>query len=68
MDTSNLDDVNYKRPKNCHAKIKLFGDYGMKNEGRIVYDPYYGEIEDFEKVFKQLSSFSEGFCYHVLEK
>ncbi|EMR10065.1 hypothetical protein PNEG_01816 [Pneumocystis murina B123] len=68
MDISNLEDVNYKRPKNCHAKIKLFGDYGMKNEERIVYDPYYGGIEDFEKIFTQLSSFSEGFCHDVLGK
>ncbi|KTW25863.1 hypothetical protein T552_03137 [Pneumocystis carinii B80] len=68
MDTLNLEDVNYKRPKDCHAKIKLFGDYGMKNEERIVYDPYYGGIEDFEKIFTQLSSFSEGFCYNVLGK
>lgn len=66
MDLSNLEDVNSRRPKNSHAKVQLFGEYGEEGESKIVKDPYYGSIKGFETNFKQLSSFSKNFCSRIL--
>lgn len=60
MDEMNLEDLQDMAPKNCRAKVYLFGDFRTDNSfKKIVNDPYYGGARGFETNFKQITHFSE---------
>ena len=50
FDESNVEDLEEERPKGGKAKVKLFGEYDPEGV-KTVYDPYYGEIEEFDVMF-----------------
>ncbi|XP_060793023.1 low molecular weight phosphotyrosine protein phosphatase isoform X2 [Neoarius graeffei] len=54
MDESNLRDLNRKANsvKNCKAKIELLGSYDPEKQ-LVIQDPYYGNEQDFERVYEQ---------------
>lgn len=41
MDLGNVAELKRKAPANAKAQILLLGDYGLKEEERIIDDPYY---------------------------
>lgn len=44
MDTENLRNVKRIAPRNCSARICLFGDFTQSGSRvRVIEDPYYGE-------------------------
>ncbi|RHZ79322.1 hypothetical protein Glove_149g150 [Diversispora epigaea] len=62
MDNSNLRELMkmQSKVKGPKAIVKLFGEYdplGVK----IIEDPYYGGMDDFEKNFQQVTRCSEAF-------
>ena len=63
FDESNVADLNeFFRPADgsARAKVELFGTYDPKGE-RIISDPYYGDISDFEKMFDHIYRCREEF-------
>lgn len=51
------------QPEGSKAKVCLFGDWNT-NDGTvqtIIEDPWYGDIQDFEYNFKQITYFSKQF-------
>ncbi|KAL9899591.1 low molecular weight phosphotyrosine protein phosphatase 1-like [Glossina fuscipes fuscipes] len=54
MDNSNVAELKRLAPENSKAKVKLLGDFGLKESNKIIEDPYYlvGE-EPFVKVYNQ---------------
>ncbi|XP_053499387.1 low molecular weight phosphotyrosine protein phosphatase isoform X2 [Ictalurus furcatus] len=54
MDESNLRDLKKKANgvNNCKARIELLGSYDPEKQLHIQ-DPYYGNEQDFEKVYEQ---------------
>ncbi|PKY06640.1 phosphotyrosine protein phosphatases I [Aspergillus campestris IBT 28561] len=79
MDTWNLTDllelreaVAKKSGEDKVADVRLFGDFGpggKLNErvggGEVVKDPYYGGVNGFEEVYKQVTRFSKSFVEHL---
>lgn len=62
MDLSHEQDLLLAKPKHCKTKIKLFGEWKTDNSiDKIVDDPYYGDMSDFEYNFQQLSHFTKVF-------
>ncbi|KAF9455078.1 LMWPc-domain-containing protein [Macrolepiota fuliginosa MF-IS2] len=64
-DKNNLRDLERIKPANATAEVRLWGSY-LDNEP--VPDPYYGGTDGFEKVFQQVTNFSNAFLDTVLEK
>lgn len=67
MDDDNLELINYYAPQQHSADIRLFLDFANRSSGvsrRQVPDPYYGEADGFEEVFKLV----ETGCDALLEK
>lgn len=63
FDDSNVADLNeFFRPADgsARAKVELFGTYDPKGK-RIIHDPYYGDISDFEKMFDHIYRCCEEF-------
>ena len=63
FDESNVADLNeFFRPADgsARAKVELFGTYDPKGK-RIIEDPYYGDISDFEKMFDHIYRCCEEF-------
>jgi protein-tyrosine phosphatase len=52
MDQSNLSNVKSMAPAASTAKISLLLDHLPGHEGQPVPDPYYGELRDFENVWR----------------
>lgn len=56
FDDSNVEDLNESFKPNdgtARAKVKLFGTYDPKGE-RIIHDPYYGDVSDFDVMFDHI--------------
>ncbi|KAI8921576.1 phosphotyrosine protein phosphatase I superfamily [Entophlyctis helioformis] len=64
MDESNLADLRRIQPKGSKAKVQLFGDFDPQGE-RIIADPYYGDMDGFERNFQQVSRASVGLLKHL---
>ncbi|XP_050428096.1 low molecular weight phosphotyrosine protein phosphatase-like [Adelges cooleyi] len=53
MDKENIKKLNSMKPKNCKAKVELFGSYDPEG-GDIIEDPYYERgMDAFINVYKQ---------------
>ncbi|KAJ2747494.1 Low molecular weight phosphotyrosine protein phosphatase [Coemansia sp. BCRC 34301] len=61
MDRDNLRDCKHVKPKGqCRAKHELFGSYSEDKGDLIVTDPYYGGMDDFERMYERIVRCSEG--------
>lgn len=54
------------------AEVRLFGDFGAGGVlhdrvggGEVVQDPYYGGVNGFEEVYRQVVRFSKGFVDYL---
>jgi low molecular weight phosphotyrosine protein phosphatase len=74
MDAYNLRDLQRLQRKvegkgqPIKAKVMMFGDFGGKNKGEEVIDPYYGANSGFEEVYQQVTRFSKNFLEQVVDK
>ena len=69
MDNSNLEVMKNNCPLNNQNKLHLFMSFSENNFGVTdVPDPYYGDIEDFEKSYKIITSASYGFLKFLINK
>lgn len=59
LDGSNLSDIRRRAPANATAKIGLLLDVVKGREGQPVLDPYYGDNEDFEATWSDVSAAAE---------
>lgn len=65
MDHANYSDLIFKAKKEVDKKkVRLIMSESPNTEKKSVPDPYYGNIEDFEKVFDQLNDV----CTYIAEK
>ncbi|MDO6964854.1 low molecular weight protein-tyrosine-phosphatase [Rhizobium alvei] len=53
MDRANLRDLVRRTPHDSSADLHLFMDF-VGSEPRDVPDPYYGDAQDFDRVFRML--------------
>ena len=54
MDGGNLADLNALSPASPNATIELLLDWVPGREGQAVADPYYGDLSDFERVWREV--------------
>jgi protein-tyrosine phosphatase len=50
MDRANLEELESRRPESACANVALFMEFAPGSDIAEVPDPYYGGIEDFERV------------------
>lgn len=74
MDVSNLRDLQRAQRRvdstgeKSKAKVMLFGEFSGNSKAEQVGDPYYGEENNFEEVYDQVSRFSKRFLEEVVDK
>jgi len=59
MDRANLEALARLRPEDARARLALFLDFAP-DSGSEVPDPYYGSVEDFERVIELCESGARG--------
>jgi protein-tyrosine phosphatase len=65
MDVNNYESLlEFARTKEEESKIHLLMQFAGMGERRIVPDPYYGNLSDFENVFQMLDKA----CEHAAQK
>ncbi|KAJ6574963.1 phosphotyrosine protein phosphatase [Mycena capillaripes] len=64
-DESNLRNIKRVMPANSTADIRLWGSY---SDGKVIADPWYGDLSGFETTFQQCTSLSEAFLDHLESK
>ena len=64
LDTANLAGIRSRVPRGAESQIALLLDSVPGREGQTVADPYYGDEEDFERVWRDISVAVE----HVIEQ
>jgi low molecular weight phosphotyrosine protein phosphatase len=65
-DESNLRNLLAKKPTEGTATVRLWGSYTLDNEP--ISDPYYGEIDAFERCFEECTKLSTAFLDEVVCK
>jgi Protein-tyrosine-phosphatase len=55
LDKQNLADLKKMRPADSKAELRLLMDYVPGREGQAVADPYYGDEEDFEVTWNDVT-------------
>lgn len=60
MDRGHLQIMKEKAPRDARVRLSLFMDYAPGSQGRDVPDPYYGGLQDFEKVLDMVEQGVEG--------
>jgi protein-tyrosine phosphatase len=60
MDRANLEEIERLRPKGSSARVSLFLEYSPDASTLEVPDPYYGGVEDFERVLDHCESAARG--------
>lgn len=71
MDKYNLDDIHdlsHKENPIPKSEIVLMRDFDNQGQGEDVPDPYYGEIEGFDKVYHILNRAVSQFVDHLRER
>ena len=66
MDSSNYHDLKQLAPAGLEHKVYRFMEFAPDGENDDVPDPYYGEGNGFENVFKMVEVASEGLLQHIL--
>lgn len=65
MDQSNKQNVHKILGADASGvRVNLFSDFG-EERGREVADPYYGDLEDFQRVLEQCEKYSEELLVHL---
>lgn len=59
LDAANLSDIRRRAPANATAEIALLMDVVEGREGQAVVDPYYGDQDDFETTWADVSAAAE---------
>jgi protein-tyrosine phosphatase len=54
MDAANLGDLQEMAPEAARGRLSLLLDHLPGQEGRAVADPYYGDIADFERCWREI--------------
>ena len=65
MDASNFENINKLKTTDAKAKVKMMLDFHPSTTCTEVPDPYYGDIEDFEKVYDLLTEANEGLINYL---
>jgi low molecular weight protein-tyrosine phosphatase len=60
MDRANLEGLERLRPKDASARVSLFLEFAPDASTLEVPDPYYGGVEDFERVLDLCESAARG--------
>jgi protein-tyrosine phosphatase len=60
MDRSNLAEIESRRPQGAPAQVALFLEFAPDAGTSEVPDPYYGGVEDFERVLDLCESGARG--------
>ena len=60
MDRSNLDELASRRMPGARAQVASFMSFAPDNEYQEVPDPYYGGVEDFERVLDLCEAAARG--------
>jgi protein-tyrosine phosphatase len=60
MDRANLSEIQGRRPANARSKVALFLEFAPGSGVAEVPDPYYGGIEDFERVLDLCETAARG--------
>ena len=69
MDEDNLSIMKKKCPEEYQHKLHLFMSFAENSPGITeVPDPYYGEIEDFDKAYDFIDRASQGLLHHMQQK
>ncbi len=66
LDDANLADIRRCAPGNATAEIALLLDVVDGREGQPVLDPYYGDEEDFETTWADVSAAAEALVARLL--
>jgi len=64
MDRSNIQNIRHW-PGAIPEKISLMMDWSDNHKGQEVPDPYYGEMDGFEQVYKLLVEANSGLMNHL---
>ena len=69
MDQSNKQNVHKIIGASCNQSVQvhLFSDFGDES-GREVDDPYYGGIEDFQRVLEQCEKYSDELLEYLINE
>lgn len=65
MDRSNLAEIESRRPPHAPARLALFLEFAPESSVAEVPDPYYGGIEDFERVLDLCEAAARGLLAHL---
>jgi protein-tyrosine phosphatase len=65
MDRANLGDLESRRPRDATARVALFMEFAPDTGVEEVPDPYYGGIEDFERVLDLCEAGARGLLNHL---
>ncbi len=69
MDQENLNDLLAICPPSLKNKVFKFGTFAVDAfKDADVKDPYFGKIEDFESVFRQVTELSEAFLEFLIKR
>jgi protein-tyrosine phosphatase len=60
MDRSNLSELTARRTTGATARLALFMSFAAGSEYEEVPDPYYGGVEDFERVLDLCEAAARG--------
>jgi protein-tyrosine phosphatase len=60
MDRANLAELERRRPQGASARLGLFMEFAPDSDFDEVPDPYYGGIEDFERVLDLCEAAARG--------
>lgn len=55
LDNQNLRDLTAMRPKKAVVKLSLLFDHVAGRAGEDVADPFYGEVEDFDQTWAEVT-------------
>ncbi len=68
MDKGNLAELKRVVPREYRAKPGLFMNYGVRQAGSEVPDPYYGDLESFEQVLDMVEDGCAGLLSAIKKK
>jgi len=60
MDRANLAELNDRRPRSATARVGLFLEFAPETSSTEVPDPYYGGVEEFERVLDLCEAAARG--------
>ena len=68
MDRANLAELESRRPPSATARLALFLEFAPETGVAEVPDPYYGGVEDFERVLDLCEAAARGLLAQLAQK